>query len=166
MNAWDSDFVEWMGARTPALLRYSYMLTGDREAAADLLQEVLIKVGARWGHAKKAGPEAYVRRALTNQALSERKRWRRETTVSHMPEGIVPDMAPRAETGLDVKRALALLPPRQRAAIVLRYYEGYTELMIAQTLDCSVGTVKSQLHKASVSLRERLHPEDSRSGES
>jgi RNA polymerase sigma-70 factor (sigma-E family) len=156
MSGWDADFTEWLNARTPALLRYAFMLTADRDVAADLLQDVLIKVGARWNHVKTVEPEAYVRRALTNQAISQSKRRRRETSLDGVAEPASPDPTTSVDKAIAVQRALAALPPRQRATIVLRYFEDYSEMMIAQALDCSVGTVKSQLHKASVALRASL----------
>ena len=156
MTGWDAEFTEWLSARTPALLRYAFMLTADREVAADLLQDVLIKVGARWSHVKKGEPDAYVRRALTNQAITQGKRRRRERSLEVVAEVATPDPTTNVDKAIAVQQAMAALPPRQRATVVLRYFEDYSEVMIAQALDCSVGTVKSQLHKASVALRASL----------
>ncbi|NIJ14521.1 RNA polymerase sigma-70 factor (sigma-E family) [Saccharomonospora amisosensis] len=152
-----ADFEEFVQATLPGLLRYGHALTGNPHDAADLVQTVLEKIGSRWGQVlrKTGDPLAYVRRSMTNAHISRWRRHRRENLVAELPE-------PNPHTPADpfehepLWRALRELPPRQRAVIVLRYYEGLSEVEIADALGVSPGTVKSQASKAIASLRGRL----------
>jgi RNA polymerase sigma-70 factor (sigma-E family) len=145
-------FEEWVGARTPALMRTSYLLTGDWQRAEDLLQTALMRCYGRWERIDDH--EAYVRRTLVTTFAG----WRRRRWVGEVP-GPLPD-APRpgddaadADARADVLRLLASLPPRQRAVVVLRYYEDLPEATIAELLGMSPGTVKSTAAKALDRLR-------------
>ena len=145
------DFAEFVAARSGALLRTAYLLTGDHHEAEDLVQTALIKVVPRWGRLRE--PEPYVRRVLVNESISRwrRRRWR-ETSV--------PEVHDRTITGHDVeeqlvlRQALARLAPKQRAVVVLRYFDDLTEAQTAGVLGISVGTVKSQSRDALARLRE------------
>ena len=148
----DATFEEWVGARTPALMRTSYLLTGDWQRAEDLLQTTLMRCYGRWDRIDDH--EAYVRRTLVTTYAG----WRRRRWVGEVP-GDVPDRAAsadivaRVDARTDVLRLLASLPPRQRAVVVLRYYEDLSEAETAAILGVSPGTVKSQAAKAFASLR-------------
>ncbi|TVL92476.1 SigE family RNA polymerase sigma factor [Streptomyces sp. SAJ15] len=148
-------FEEFVAARGPRLLRVAWLLTGDRHLAEDLLQTVLAKVWPRWRAIAADDPEAYVRRALVNTHTSWwRRRWRGE-----VPHGELPDTGagtdPFAEVDLERSLASAVrgLPARQRAVVVLRYFEDLSVEETARVLGCGPGTVKSQAAKALRSLR-------------
>lgn len=152
------DFGEFVRVSMPGLLRYGHALTGNPHDAADLVQTVLEKVGSRWASVLRntGDPLAYVRRSMANAHVSRWRRTRRENLVADIPE------QPGGGDPVDVFAneplwaALRVLPPRQRAVIVLRYYEQLSEAEIAQTLGISKGTVKSQASKAMDTLRLRL----------
>ena len=157
MDKHDS-FRAFVYGRERALMRTAYLLTGDPHLAEDLLQSVLAKVAQKWHKLEHDGhPEAYARRALINEHIS----WRRRRRHVELPTEAPPE---RAAPGQDVtlklalKDALAKLTPKQRAVIVLRYYEDRTEKETAELLRCSVGTVKSQTNYALSKLR-ALAPE-------
>jgi RNA polymerase sigma-70 factor (sigma-E family) len=157
MDDYDS-FREFMSARQQALMRTAYLLTGDIHLAEDLMQSVLLKVAGHWPRLVRRGsPEAYIRKALLNQYISWQRRKRPELSSSDPPErGHEHDE--RTINRLVLRQALAKLTPRQRAVIVLRFYEDLTERETADLLDCSLGTVKSQTHHALGRLR-MLAPE-------
>ncbi|MDV6014534.1 SigE family RNA polymerase sigma factor [Haloechinothrix sp. LS1_15] len=153
----DEDFAEFVESALPGLLRYGHALTGNPHDAADLVQTALEKVGARWREVRRKtqDPTAYVRRAMANAHISRWRRTRRENLVADIPERQGnPASDPFEHEPL--WQALRELPPRQRAVIVLRYYEGLSEQEIARSLGISQGTVKSQASKAIASLRSRL----------
>jgi RNA polymerase sigma-70 factor (sigma-E family) len=159
MAATEDDFAEFVRVSLPGLMRYGHALTGNPHDAADLVQSVLEKVGTRWAKINRNGadPTAYVRKAMANAHVSRWRRSRRETLLAEFPD--VPSHA--AHDRLEdepVWQALQSLPPRQRAVIVLRYYEDLSEAEIAETLGISSGTVKSQASKAMATLRKRLGP--------
>jgi RNA polymerase sigma-70 factor (sigma-E family) len=154
----DTSYVEFVTGRWPALFRLSYLLTGAHEPAEDLLQSVLMKAYASWGRIHRMeSPDAYIRRMLVNGAISAGTRgWRREHPTEQVPE------TARAghEQGYVDRAALwpvvQTLPPRQRAVVVLRYYEDLSEAQTAEVMDCAVGTVKSQVSQGLRRLREQL----------
>lgn len=151
------DFTEFVTARSAELLRLAYVLTADRHAAEDLLQNSLIKAAAHWGRIHSS-PEAYVRRIMYREQVSQwRRRARRpETAMAQVPEPPEPDQAGTVEARLDLKGALLALPPGKRAVLVLRYLEDLPEAQVASILGCSVGTVRSQTHKAIAQLKAAL----------
>ncbi|MHA6801867.1 SigE family RNA polymerase sigma factor [Salinifilum ghardaiensis] len=155
----DEEFAEFVRACLPELLRYGHALTGDPNDAADLVQAVLEKVGAQWGRIRGgADPAAYVRRAMVNAHISRWRRAGRETLFAECPE--VPAQPERDRWDDEpVRQALRALPERQRAVLVLRYFDGLSEGEIAELLDVSCGTVKSQSSKALSTLRRRLEAE-------
>jgi RNA polymerase sigma-70 factor (sigma-E family) len=150
-------FDEFVRTRSAALGRVAYLLTGHRHDAEDLLQAALARAAVRWERLED--PEAYVRRVLYTQAVSGwRARSRRPAErLGHQPP---PAAAPAVEVEVRVvlDQALRRLTARQRAVLVLRYYEDQTEAQAAQLLGCSVGTVKSQTRHALARLR-ALSPE-------
>ena len=163
MSASDSEqFDEFMASRWPGLVRLAFGLTGDRWLAEDLAQTALAKAYAVWWQVRRADdPDAYVRRILIN---ASHRRFRRNR-VSEQPAGPagLPDAAvdaPAAEVGerSALLAALAELPPRQRAVVVLRYLEDLTDAQIGVLLGCSPGTVRSQAARGLAKLRasERL----------
>ncbi|WP_367132809.1 SigE family RNA polymerase sigma factor [Saccharothrix sp. HUAS TT1] len=150
------DFAEFARTSMPGLLRYGHVLTGNPHDAADLVQTVLEKVASRWSALlrKASDPLAYARRAMANAHVSRWRRHRRENLVADLPEVPAAEGADRLEHE-PLWRALRALPPRQRAVVVLRYYENLSEEEIARTLGISRGTVKSQSSKAMAALRAR-----------
>lgn len=152
-----ADFGEFVEASLPGLLRYGHALTGNSHDAADLVQAVLEKIGARWSHVRRktGDPLAYVRRSMANAHISRWRRTRRENLVAEIPDSAAAARADPFEHE-PLWQALRELPPKQRAVIVLRYYEGLSEVEIAETLGVSQGTVKSQASKAIASLRKKM----------
>jgi RNA polymerase sigma-70 factor (sigma-E family) len=146
-----------MAARWPALLRTAYLLAGDRHLAEDLTQTALEKAAASWARVRRADDvDAYVRRMLINTHLSRFRRRRvAEVLSAETPEPALtsPDPAHRVAQRDQVLAALAGLPRRQRAVVVLRYWEDMTESQTAELLGCSIGTVRSQAHRALAKLR-------------
>ncbi len=147
---------DYVAARQRALLRTARMLTGDEQLAEDLVQTTLERVWPHWQRvARDRDPEAYVRRVMVNTYSSWwRRKWRGEQPTSDLPEITTPDDDfARADLTDALRRLLPTLTPRQRAVLVLRYYEDLTETATAEVLGCSVGTVKSQTSKALARLR-------------
>lgn len=159
----DAAFTVFVQSRGSGLLRFAVALTGDRHHAEDLLQGALERVYGRWGKiADRGDPEWYVRRALVNAARDGWRRSRRRPEVFDAGEEGEGTYLPFDDilTRDVVRNALATLPPRQRIVIVLRYWEGMTEVETAALMNISVGTVKSQAHRAIKTLKERLSLED------
>lgn len=155
-DADEVSFDAFVGVRSAALLRSAYLLTGDAGKAEDLLQTALAKVWPRWRQVNRHGDgEAYVRRVLyTTYVNWWRRRWNGETPVSELPEhSDGQDAYDVVDQRAVVLEALAELPRRQRAIVVLRYFEDRTEAETARILGCSVGTVKSQNARALARLR-------------
>jgi RNA polymerase sigma-70 factor (sigma-E family) len=155
-NLRGEEFDDFVRTRSVALLRVAYLLTGDRHAAEDLLQDVLAQVYVHWRRVRTL-PEAYARRALVNRAAS---RWRRRARRPERALGDVdrstPDRTEQVVLRESVVAALRTLPPRQRAAVVLRYLEDLSVTDVAAALDCSEGTVKSHTARGLARLREAL----------
>lgn len=154
MTTDEESFRLWAGDRQLALLRTAVLLTGDRQRAEDLVQEALTKVALRWRRLRDDNPEAYARQIIVRDNISAWRKRRRETVVDHVPRVVVPDHTASSERRLLLDQALAALTPRQRAVVVLRYYDDLTERGAADVLGVSVGTVKSQTHLALSRLRE------------
>jgi RNA polymerase sigma-70 factor (sigma-E family) len=154
-------FEEFVVGRYAALVRSAYLLVGNRADAEDLVQTALSKVVPLWPRIMD-DPERYVRTVLAREAVNRwrRRRWR-EVTVTAMPEAAtdpVSDLDARVADRMTLRSALGQLPPRQRAVVVLRFYEDLSVAEVADVLRCSAGTVKSQTHDALVRLR-RLVPD-------
>ena len=150
-------FAEFVAARSASLFRTAYLMVGEHALAQDLLQEALTKTYVAWPRLREVeNAEAYTRRAITTTAISWRRRrsWH-EKPAEHVPERPAhpaDDVATRAWLWQELQR----LPSRQRAAIVLRYYEDLTEAQTAAAMGCAVGTVKSQVAHGLKRLREQL----------
>jgi RNA polymerase sigma-70 factor (sigma-E family) len=148
-------FEEYVAARSPALWRSAWLLTGDRHRAEDLVQTALMKSWRRWERIEPAAVEAYVRRTMvTTYTDWWRRRWNGEIPTESLPETAAPAGA-GSDPGVrrDVLVALATLPRGQRAVVVLRYFDDLTEAQAAAALGISVGTVKSQTARALRTLR-------------
>jgi RNA polymerase sigma-70 factor (sigma-E family) len=156
MGSFDG-FREFVLARRTALSRTAYLLTGDHAVAEDLLQASLVRTAEHWHRIAGGDPEAYLRRVMVNERIS---RWRRRRYAVEVPPGAEslvvsagPDIADAVVRRATLLTALAQLPPRQRAVVVLRFFDDLSEAQTADVLGCSVGTVKSQAHLALAKLR-------------
>jgi RNA polymerase sigma-70 factor (sigma-E family) len=151
-------FDDFVATRSSSLLRTAYLLTHDRALAEDLVQTSLAKAWFAWGRIE-GRPEAYLRRIMVNTYASWwRRRWNGEEATAELPErapgsGHRPAEDVRVDDRTDLWRALARLPKRQRAVVVLRFYEDLSEIETAEIMQCSVGTVKSQASRALARLR-------------
>lgn len=160
-SAMEDEFREFVTARSAALLRTAYLLAGDWATAEDLLQTALTKTYLAW---KRLGQieavEPYARRVLVNTATSWwRRRWHGERPTEFLPERAAPDnLEEQLERDVLWKHVKAL-PVRQRAVLVLRFYEDMSEAQTAALLQISPGTVKSQTSRALGTLRQRLAAE-------
>ncbi|GAA4092033.1 SigE family RNA polymerase sigma factor [Actinomadura miaoliensis] len=146
--------------RASTLLRYGYVLTGNAHDAADLVQEGLIRLRAAWPRVvRKDDPEGYTRTIMARKHISMWRRRRREHLVREVPERDHVDRGlEQAERDPRLWRALAALPKRQRAVLVLRYYEDLPDEEIAKVLGISRGTVRSQAARALDKLRADWRP--------
>jgi RNA polymerase sigma-70 factor (sigma-E family) len=154
-------FEEFVAARSPALLRTAWLLTGDDGLAQDLVQTALAKAWPRWAAIHRDDPEGYVRAIVANTyATWWRRRWRGEVPTETLPDLVsAPDAYVAADLRESVRRALAVLPRGQRAVVVLRHFDDLTEAQTAAALGVSVGTVKSQHARAMTTLRSSPHLE-------
>ncbi|MDQ3094522.1 MAG: SigE family RNA polymerase sigma factor [Actinomycetota bacterium] len=150
----NADLVAWIESRQHRLLRAAYLLTGDLHRAEDLLQEALVKLAGRWDRVRDGNPDAYVRTIIYRDNVSW---WR---SRREFPVPLTRDLPGRhdadaTERTIMVRSALASLTSKQRAVLVLRYFEDLSEREAAQILGVSVGTVKSQTAVALTRLRQR-----------
>lgn len=149
------EFEVFVRARTAALLRSAYLLTGDQHLAEDLVQAALARTHDSWRRLREPGnAEAYTRKTMYHLQVS----WWRRRRVAEVLPGELPTTANVTDTGeitvrLTVRSALARLTPKQRAVLVLRFFEDHTETETAELLGVTVGTVKSQTAKALARLR-------------
>src|SRR4051794_956871 len=151
----EESFRDFAVAQWPALTRLAYLLVGDPGHAEDVVQTALSKVWLVWGRVRDEAPDAYARRAVTNTATSWwRRRWHGERPTETLPDRSYDDeLAPRLSDRAELSAALRALPPRQRAAVVLRFAEDFSEAQVAAALDCSTGTVKSLTSRGLARLR-------------
>ena len=152
------EFAAFARACRPRLLRAAYLICGDAHLAEDLLQSALVKVALRWSRLRDDQPEAYARTVLYRDAVTWWRRHRREVTVASPPERWTRADSDEVPLRVVLARALSRLTPKQRAVLVLRFFEDHTEARTALVLGVSVGTVKSQTAVALRRLRE-LAPE-------
>jgi RNA polymerase sigma-70 factor (sigma-E family) len=150
------DFHDFVAARRPTLLRAAMLLTADRADAEDLLQSALTKTFLAWNRINDRGAlDGYVRRTMVNINISWwRRRRLEEYPTDELPDTPVDDHTDRSGLRDGLDRILDRLPERQRAAVVLRYYEDLSESEIAEALGVSVGTVKSTVSRAMAKLRD------------
>ena len=151
----EAELREFVSARGAALSRAAYLLTGDHQAAEDLVQDTYVVLVQRWQRSGTVDPEAYVRKILYSRFVDG---WRRRR-LRELPWASPPDAPSGDEVGtvsdrLTLRDALARLTPRQRAVLVLRFYEDLTEVQAAAVLGISPNTVKSQTRVALQRLRE------------
>ncbi len=153
-------FRDYVAARQRALLRTARMLTGNQHTAEDLVQATLERVWPRWSRIAPVGdPDAYVRRTMVNTYSTWwRRKWRAEWPTSQLPDAAGPDAFADADLADALRRLLPTLTPRQKAVVVLRFYDDLSEAATAEALGCSVGTVKSQTSKALARLRLMADP--------
>lgn len=149
-----ANFAEFVAQSLPALLRFGHVLTGNPQEAEELVQEALAKSLRRWRRARVADPVAYVRRVMVNTHLSQWRRWSARIQLGDVPEPFSDDAGlQRSEEWDALRRALALLPARQRAVLVLRYFEDLPDPAIAALLACLPGTVRSLASRGLAALR-------------
>ena len=155
-------FAEYAEACSATLFRTAFLMVGDHQLAQDLVQEALVKTLMAWPRLNdRENLHAYTRRIIVTTSISwRRRRSFHERPLDVLPERSGPDPAEATVTHDAVVAALRTVPPRQRAAIVLRYYEDLTEAQTADAMGCAVGTVKSQvsagLHKLRTALADGL----------
>ena len=151
----DSEFEAFVRARSASLLRVGFLLTGDQHLAEDLVQTALARTHQSWNRLTEVGnAEAYTRKVMYHLQVSW---WRRrrvaESPMADLPEARAADPTSGTALQLTVEQALSRLTPRQRAVIVLRFFEDLSEAQTAAVLGCSVGTVKSQTARSLARLR-------------
>ena len=146
-------FTDFVRTSSAGLMRRAYLLTGDVQLAEDLLQSALAKTAARWRHVGE-NPEGYVRRILYADSVSWWRRRRiKETLPGTLPEAPIGGFDEHVVRRLALQRALWRLTPKQRAVLVLRFYDDLSEADTAEALGCTVGTVKSQTAHSLARLR-------------
>jgi RNA polymerase sigma-70 factor (sigma-E family) len=152
------EFPDYVARRRPALLRAARAIAGDASSAEDLLQCALVRVLPHWSTIREPRAiDAYIRRAMRNQHASwYRQKWRsRERSFAQVPD-LTSSSEGRPGNDAVLWPLVAALPPAQRSAVALRYYEGLSINEVAQALGCSPGTVKSNTSRALASLRLRI----------
>ncbi|HEY7147012.1 MAG TPA: SigE family RNA polymerase sigma factor [Streptosporangiaceae bacterium] len=147
-------FSEFVAGSLPALLRFGHVLTGDPLEAEELVQDALARSLRRWRRKGADNPLAYVRRVMINTHLTQWRRWGSRVQLGDVPELFAPDASLRRSEEWDIlRRALATLPARQRAVLVLRYLEDLPDPVIASLLGCRPGTVRSLASRGLTALR-------------
>ncbi|MCO8273491.1 SigE family RNA polymerase sigma factor [Actinoplanes sp. TRM 88003] len=161
MDAREADYAHFVRTRTHALLRSAYLLTGDQHLAEDLVQEALARTHRAWPRLDRVeNAEAYARKVMYHAQVSI---WRRPKVAEVLPADFEPDHRRGADDPADaaverlvLRRALLTLSAKQRAVVVLRFFEDHTEAEAAQLLGVSVSTVKTQTGRALDRLRALL----------
>jgi RNA polymerase sigma-70 factor (sigma-E family) len=159
-------FDDYVRLRGPALVRLARLITGDRHLGEDLVQEVLIRAYPRWSRILAGGrPDVYLRRMLVNAHISWRRRRSSREAADPRPERPDPpvpgDVGAEAAERDAVWRLIVRLPPKQRVAIVLRFYEDLDDTVIAEILGCAPVTVRTHIMRALASLRQHAATEES-----
>lgn len=156
----EAEFTRWALSARPRLIRTAVLLSGDLARAEDVVQEALTQVAARWSRLRDGNPDAYARRCVVTGDVSWWRRRRHEVVrdldLGKDDEPVTASGSEQVERRLVLDQALARLTPRQRAVVVLRYYDDLSERDVAETLGVSVGTVKSQTHLALRRMREAV----------
>lgn len=170
MRTEPAGFEEFVHARSPALLRTAWMLTGNAATAEDLLQSALARTWPHWRRIADDQPEAYVRKVMVRLHASWRaRRWNQETPTADGELERQPHQSEEYCSGgtddrMDLLKALKALPLRQRQVVVLRFFDDLSVETVAQVMGCSIGTVKSQSAKGLTKLRHALHAETDPAG--
>lgn len=158
-NQPDEAFTSFVSAHSQALRRTAYLLTGSTSTAEDLLQDALVKTWLAWKRVEQATAAAYTRRIMVNLATDRWRRKRYDTVSADVAQWRADPAAEREFDATDdrsfIVRQLAALNPRERAIVVLRYYHDLSEADVADSVGCSVGTVKSTCSRALARLRTR-----------
>ncbi len=151
----ETSFREYFGSRLDSLRRTAYLMCGDWHAADDAVSTAIVKVHRNWARVSRMeNVDAYVRRAVITAGMDERRRfWRRERLAVQSPLGDQSGDHRALHDRMSLLKHLKALPPRQRAAIVLRFYCDLSVEQTAEVLECSPGTVKSQTARALATLR-------------
>jgi RNA polymerase sigma-70 factor (sigma-E family) len=157
------DFERWVAERSDALLRFAYVLTGDANLAEDAVQDALTAACARWARVSRAdNPEAYVKRMIVNAHISWWRRFRRREAPAAEPVRAMPAAPDGSVDRAEAEAVWALcatLPDRQRAAVVLRFYEELPYAEIGVLLHCAEATARSSVHRALATLKVTLSKE-------
>lgn len=156
MTSTEDEVASFVAARRQGLMRFGFMLTGDRAAGEDLVQEALIRCLPSWGRLDPQGVEAYVRKVMVRLAWKARRNPLRMHPSPGQAEPTTADIAEMSAEKTDLRRALASLPPQQRVVLILRYWQDLSEAEIAELLGCRQGTVKSRASRAYAQLRQEL----------
>ncbi|SFP80399.1 RNA polymerase sigma-70 factor, sigma-E family [Amycolatopsis arida] len=167
-SPWDGEFSQYFAARAHMLRSTAYLLCGDWHRAEDIAQTALVKLYVAWPRLSRHDAlDAYARRVVVRTFLAENRRlWRRREQLTGEPPEL--PAAAGGDTGarMVLSAALAAVPPKQRAVLVLRYWEDLGVEETAAVLGCSTGTVKSQAARGLVALRRLLGPQFPQFGES
>ena len=163
MTSTEDDVASFVAARWQGLVRFGFMLTGDRAAGEDLVQEALLRCLPSWGRLEPQGVEAYVRKVMARLVWKARRHPLRMSWSSGQAEPTTADIADSSSEQSDLRRALKGLPDQQRVVLVLRYWQDLSEAEIADLLGCRQGTVKSRASRAYTQLRQELGWSDDRS---
>ncbi|QFZ18233.1 SigE family RNA polymerase sigma factor [Saccharothrix syringae] len=151
----DDEFAEFFTSRFDQARRTAHALCGNWGEAEEIAQNAFVRVYARWSRVRRETADAYLRTVVTRLFLDGRRRWRRrEQVVAEPPDVAVPADTSATEERPPLLAALQLVPPRQRAVIVLRYVHDLSVEQVAEVLGCSPGTVKSQAARGLKTLRE------------
>ena len=151
----DTHFAEFVEQHTDSLLTTAYLLTRDRSAAEELVQDALVALYPQWRKVQAAdSAPAYVRRSVVNRFLNQQRRRRPGIELVSRPEpGDLRDFTAGVADRDQVRQVLATLPERQRAAVVLRYFYDYSDQQIADALQCRIGTARSLISRALAGMR-------------
>ena len=154
----ETEFRQYVAARADRLRRFAYLCCGDWHRAEDAVQTALIRLYGVWAGKSPDSIDRYVRRVVTNILIDEHRRgwFRRERTSDLVPDRSVPDASDSSVETITIMNALARLPRRQRAVVVLRFWEDLSVEQVSEILRCSTGTVKSQSARGLRTLRALL----------
>jgi len=152
----EDDIASFVAARWQGLVRFGFMLTGDRAGGEDLVQEALLRCLPSWGRLDPQGVEAYVRKVMSRLAWKAHRHPLRMSSSPNEAEPITADIADASSEHSDLRQALSALPRQQRVVLVLRYWQDLSEAEIADLLGCRQGTVKSRASRAYAQLRQDL----------
>jgi len=152
----EDDIASFVAARWQGLVRFGFMLTGDRAAGEDLVQEALLRCLSSWGRLDPQGVESYVRKVMSRLAWKAHRHPLRMSSSHGHAEPMTADIADASSEQSDLRQALSGLPRQQRVVLVLRYWQDLSEAEIAELLGVRQGTVKSRASRAYAQLREEL----------
>lgn len=155
----DAHFRDWFAGAKDGLVRYAYLCCGDRDVAEDLVADAVARMWPAWRGGRITNPDGYCRRIITNRLTDRRRRVavkRRIDAGVRADRASTPDPTGASDDQLTLWPLVLALPAKQRAVIVLRYYEARSETEIAELLDVSPGTVKSRASRGLDRLRAQL----------